>query len=97
MVVDVQPNGNMVVAGKRVIQIDKETKTLRVSGLVRHLDVTAGNTVTSSMVADARISFTSEGRERTNDHPRPRRDVVRHADLGCLAFLSRIHRTQHPL
>ena len=61
IVVDVQPNGNLVIAGKRVITIDDETKTLRISGLVRTLDVSSKNTVTSSMVADARISFTSEG------------------------------------
>lgn len=61
IVVDVQPNGNLVVVGKRIITIDDETKTLRISGLVRTLDVSSQNTVTSSMVADARISFTSEG------------------------------------
>lgn len=61
VVIDVQPNGNLVVAGKRVIQIDDETKTMRLSGLVRRLDVTAANTVTSSQVADARLTFTSEG------------------------------------
>ena len=61
IVVDVQPNGNLVIAGKRVIEVDDETKTLRISGLVRTLDVTTDNTVTSSLVADARLSFTSDG------------------------------------
>lgn len=61
IVIDVQPNGNLVIAGKRVITVDDVTKTLRISGLVRTLDVSSKNTVSSSMVADARISFTSEG------------------------------------
>lgn len=61
VVVDVQPNGNLVVAGTRVVQIDDETKTLKISGLVRPLDVTPANTVTSSQVADARVSLTGEG------------------------------------
>ncbi|MHC4812318.1 MAG: flagellar basal body L-ring protein FlgH [Planctomycetota bacterium] len=61
VVVDVQPNGNLVVAGTRVVQIDDETKTLRISGLVRALDVTPKNTVTSSQVADARVSLTGDG------------------------------------
>ena len=61
IVVDVLPNGNLVVAGKRVIQVDDETKTVRISGLVRMFDVSASNTVTSSMVADAHVSLTSEG------------------------------------
>ena len=61
IVVDVQPNGNLVIAGKRVIRVDKVLKTLRISGLVRTLDVSKQNTVSSTMVADARISFISAG------------------------------------
>jgi flagellar L-ring protein precursor FlgH len=61
VVIDVLPNGNMVVAATRVVQIDDETKTLKISGLVRRLDVTTGNTVLSSQVADARVSIQSEG------------------------------------
>jgi flagellar L-ring protein FlgH len=61
VVVDVQPNGNLVVAGVRSVSVNDETRTLRISGLVRPLDVTPNNTVTSSLVADARISITGEG------------------------------------
>ncbi len=61
VVVDVQPNGNLVVAGTRSVTVNDETRTLRVSGLVRPLDVTNNNTVGSAQVADARISITGEG------------------------------------
>ena len=61
VVLDVQPNGNLVVAGVRSVQINDETRTLRVSGLVRPLDVTPGNTVGSAQVADARIAITGQG------------------------------------
>lgn len=61
MVIDVQPNGNLVVAGQRTVAVNDETKTLRVSGIVRAIDVTNLNTVTSSQVADARIAITGEG------------------------------------
>jgi len=61
VVVAVQPNGNLAVAGTRVVQIDDDTKTLKISGLVRALDVTPKNTVTSSQVADARVSLTGDG------------------------------------
>ena len=61
IVIDRLPNGTLVVAGTRIINIDDETKTLRISGLVRALDVTANNTVNSSQVADARVSITGEG------------------------------------
>jgi flagellar L-ring protein precursor FlgH len=61
VVVDVQPNGNLVVAGTRSVTVNDETRTLRVSGLVRPLDVTTNNTIGSAQVADARISISGEG------------------------------------
>lgn len=61
VVVDVQPNGNLVVAGARTVTVNDETKTLRLSGLVRPLDVTPNNTVGSSQVADARIAIVGDG------------------------------------
>jgi flagellar L-ring protein precursor FlgH len=61
LVIDVMPNGNLVVAGARQVQVDDETKTLRLSGLVRPLDVTQSNTIESQHVADARISVQGDG------------------------------------
>lgn len=61
MIIDVLPNGNLVIAGSRVIEVDDEIKTLRISGVVRRLDITGTNTVTSAQVADARISITGKG------------------------------------
>jgi flagellar L-ring protein precursor FlgH len=61
VVVDVQPNGNLVVAGARSVTVNDETRTLRISGVVRQLDITPGNTIGSALVADARISITGEG------------------------------------
>lgn len=61
VVIDVQPNGNLVVAGTRTVRVNDETRTLRISGLVRPLDVTLTNTIDSAQVADARIAITGEG------------------------------------
>jgi flagellar L-ring protein precursor FlgH len=61
IVVDVQPNGNLIVAGSRTVTIDDEEKMFRISGLVRPLDIGRDNTVLSSMVADARVAITGEG------------------------------------
>lgn len=61
VVVDVQPNGNLVIAGARTVTYNDEARTLRISGLVRQLDVTPDNTVGSAQVADARIAITGEG------------------------------------
>jgi flagellar L-ring protein precursor FlgH len=61
VVVDVQPNGNLVVAGVRTVTYNEDTRTLRISGLVRPLDVTPDNTVGSAQVADARIAISGDG------------------------------------
>lgn len=61
MVIDVHPNGNLVIAGMRQVQVDDETKTMRISGVVRRLDVTSANTIESQYVADAKISVQGEG------------------------------------
>jgi flagellar L-ring protein precursor FlgH len=62
IVIDVQPNGNLVVAGSRTVHVDDDTRILRVSGIVRPLDIdSATNRVSSAQVADARISIETEG------------------------------------
>ncbi|MBL8731840.1 MAG: flagellar basal body L-ring protein FlgH [Planctomycetes bacterium] len=61
IVIDVLPNGNLVVAGTRAVTVNDETRTLRISGIVRPLDITPGNTIGSAQVADARIAITGEG------------------------------------
>ncbi|MEW6745874.1 MAG: flagellar basal body L-ring protein FlgH [Planctomycetota bacterium] len=60
-VIDVQPNGNLVIEGKRIITIGDEVKTISISGIVRPLDLSATNSVTSERVADAIIRYDGEG------------------------------------
>jgi flagellar L-ring protein precursor FlgH len=57
----VLPNGNLVVRGRREIKIDKETKLIEFSGVIRRWDVKADNTVTSELVADAKVAYTGSG------------------------------------
>ena len=61
MIVDTMPNGNLIVAGSRMVEIDDEVKTFRISGVVRPLDISSTNSVPSSLVAEARVSMTGEG------------------------------------
>ncbi len=61
-VVEVLPNGNLVVAGEKQIALDKGTEFIRLSGVVNPDTIVAGNTVSSTQVADARIEY------RTNAH-----------------------------
>ena len=61
MVMDLLPNGNLVIKGRREIHVDHETKIIEFSGVVRRFDIRADNTVTSELVADARVSYLGEG------------------------------------
>lgn len=61
VVVDVLPNGNLVVNARREIRIDKETKLIEFSGIVRRYDISADNTVPSELVANAVVSYIGTG------------------------------------
>jgi flagellar L-ring protein precursor FlgH len=60
-VVEVLENGNLVVSGEKQIGITQNSETLRFSGVVNPATILAGNTVTSTQVADARIDYRGSG------------------------------------
>ena len=60
-VVDVQPNGNLVIQGEKTLRLNQGEEFVRVSGLVRSADIATDNTVTSDKVADARITYSGKG------------------------------------
>ncbi len=62
-VVDVLPNGNLVVAGVRNVLVEGDQKRLSVSGIVRSHDIRADNSVQSSNVAELRILYEGAGPE----------------------------------
>ncbi|MDR1885557.1 MAG: flagellar basal body L-ring protein FlgH [Synergistaceae bacterium] len=61
LVVDVLPNGNMVIQGDRFLTSGAEKMNLRFEGVVRPQDVTHDNTVESSRVANAMMTVTGKG------------------------------------
>lgn len=60
-VVDVEPNGNMVIEGIQSIWQNKDEHKITLRGVVRRDDVSYNNTVPSSQVADAMIKFDGKG------------------------------------
>lgn len=60
-VVDVLPNGNLLVAGDKQIGINHNAETLRFSGIVNPATILAGNSVNSSQVAEARLEYVGKG------------------------------------
>ncbi|MFT5462957.1 MAG: flagellar L-ring protein precursor FlgH, partial [Planctomycetota bacterium] len=61
IVIDVLPNGNMVLQGRREIRVDNETKLIEFSGMIRSYDVLPNNTIESQLVAEAKISYQGTG------------------------------------
>ena len=60
-IVDIMPSGNLVIEGNREIIIDQEKQTITLKGIVRQKDIDAANTVSSSAIADAQITYTGAG------------------------------------
>src|SRR5471030_3413133 len=56
-VVEVLPNGNLIVAGEKQVALDKGTEFIRFSGMVNPDNIATGNTVSSTAVADARVEY----------------------------------------
>lgn len=60
-VIDVYPNGNLLVSGEKQIAINQGQEFIRFSGVINPNVVTAANTVQSTQVADARIEYKGSG------------------------------------
>jgi flagellar L-ring protein precursor FlgH len=60
-VVEVLPNGNLLVSGEKQMLINQGTEFIRFSGVVNPRTVSGNNTVPSTQVADARIEYSAKG------------------------------------
>ena len=60
-VVDVLPNGNLLVRGEKIIGLNQGSEFIRISGIVRPQDVSTDNIVISGKVANARIFYGGGG------------------------------------
>ena len=60
-VIDVLPNGNLVIEGARYVAYSGEKQYAVLHGIVRPEDIQNGNLVLSSSIADARVEFSSKG------------------------------------
>ena len=60
-VIEVYPNGNLLVSGEKQIGLKEGEEFVRFSGVVNPNTITSANTVTSTQVADARIEYKANG------------------------------------
>lgn len=60
-VIEVYPNGNLLVSGEKMLGLKEGEEFIRFSGVVNPINITSANTVQSTQVADARIEFKANG------------------------------------
>ena len=60
-VIEVKPNGTLVLEAKKTIARDSEISVLTLAGMVREEDITEQNTILSSQMADLRLTLENEG------------------------------------
>ena len=60
-VIEVLPNGNLLVSGEKQVSIGAGTEYIRLSGIVNPYFINAANSISSGNVADARIEYKEAG------------------------------------
>lgn len=60
-VIEILPNGNLVIEGKRSLRVNKETQIIIVKGIVRPQDVDSSNSIDSKFIAEAEIFYEGKG------------------------------------
>ena len=63
-ILEVKPNGTVVLEARKRIEKDDEIQTILIAGKVRTEDITLQNTVLSSQLADLTLSVQNEGEVR---------------------------------
>jgi len=60
-VVEVLPNKNLRVRGEKRVTLNDGSEYIRLSGIIRPIDIDVANVILSSKVADATIMYTGDG------------------------------------
>ena len=57
----INENGNFEIAGKRSVTVNNEEQLMILTGIIRPSDINYDNTINSSLIANAAISYSGEG------------------------------------
>jgi len=70
MVLQVLPNGNLVVQGHQELRVNNEVRDLQIAGVLRQQDISSTNTTTLDKLAEARVSYGGRGQLTNTQQPR---------------------------
>lgn len=65
----VLPNGNLVIQGEKWVKINQGNEYIRLQGVIRPKDIDTTNTLFSTQIADARISYGGKGNNARGNNP----------------------------
>ncbi len=60
-ITEVLPNGSFVIRGEKWMRLNQGDEYIRISGMIRPVDVDSSNTIDSTRIANARISYGGKG------------------------------------
>jgi flagellar L-ring protein precursor FlgH len=75
-VVEVLPNGHLVIQGDQEVRVNFELRDLQITGIVRPMDISRYNEIRYDRIAGARISYGGRGLISSAQQPRLGQQVV---------------------
>lgn len=63
------PNGQLKIRGGKEVMVNNEVQIIYLTGIIRPVDITAANTVSSAKILNARISYTGKGAISDKQNP----------------------------
>jgi flagellar L-ring protein FlgH len=68
-VVEVLPNGDLVIEGTKDVTINREHQSMNIRGVIRQVDITPGNIVSSTAIAHMEVKFDGKGIVSSSTNP----------------------------